>query len=197
MANQRNIGFVFQNYALFKSMTVFRNIAFGLKVKKWQKSDIETRVAELLQLFSLQGLEHRYPHQLSGGQRQRAAIARALAPRPSVLLLDEPTNHLDAESVAWLERHLQQYRGTVIAVTHAGISWTTSPAGSSSSIAAMASPGRATTPPGWSRSRAAYARKKSRKASGRRRSSGNWNGSTTDQFGCSCQQLGQRKYCGF
>ena len=79
---QRNIGFVFQNYALFKNMTVFKNIAFGLKIKKWKQSDIEVRVAELLKLFGLEGLERRYPHQLSGGQRQRVAIARALASKP-------------------------------------------------------------------------------------------------------------------
>src|SRR5438034_5557786 len=87
---QRNIGFVFQNYALFKNMTVFKNVAFGLKIKKWKRAQIKARIAELLALFGLQGLEKRYPHQLSGGQRQRVAIARALAPKPSVLLLDEP-----------------------------------------------------------------------------------------------------------
>src|SRR5207247_4656048 len=86
---QRNIGFVFQNYALFKTMNVFKNIAFGLKDKRWPKPQIKARIAELLDLFGLQGLEKRYPHQLSGGQRQRVAIARALAPKPSVLLLDE------------------------------------------------------------------------------------------------------------
>src|ERR1041384_381613 len=70
----RNIGFVFQNYALFKNMNVFRNIAFGLKIKKWKKADIRDRVAELVKLFQLTNLEKRYPHQLSGGQRQRVAI---------------------------------------------------------------------------------------------------------------------------
>src|ERR1039458_8367605 len=74
---QRNIGFVFQNYALFKNMNVFKNIAFGLKIKKWKKADIQARIEELLKLFGLEGLEQRYPHQLSGGQRQRVAIARA------------------------------------------------------------------------------------------------------------------------
>src|ERR1043165_5647176 len=87
---ERNIGFVFQSYALFKSMNVFSNIAFGLKIKKWKRANIKDRVMELLKLFGLEGLEKRYPHQLSGGQRQRVAIARALAPKPSVLLLDEP-----------------------------------------------------------------------------------------------------------
>src|SRR5512137_2828357 len=94
---QRNIGFVFQNYALFKNMSVFGNIAFGLKIKKWRKADIQDRVMELLQLFGLDGLEKRYPHQLSGGQRQRVAIARALAPKPGVLLLDEPFGAVDAK----------------------------------------------------------------------------------------------------
>ena len=78
---KRNIGFVFQSYALFKSMTVFKNIAFGLKIKKWKPSEAKARVMELLQLFGLDGLEHRYPHQLSGGQQQRVAIARTLATR--------------------------------------------------------------------------------------------------------------------
>src|SRR5256885_16386783 len=86
---QRNIGFVFQNYALFKNMNVFKNIAFGMRIKKWKRSDIRDRVQELLKLFDLEALEKRYPHQLSGGQRQRVAIARALASKPSVLLLDE------------------------------------------------------------------------------------------------------------
>ena len=77
---QRNIGFVFQNYALFKNMNVFKNIAFGLKIKKWKRADIQARIGELLKLFGLEGLDQRYPHQLSGGQRQRVAIARAMAP---------------------------------------------------------------------------------------------------------------------
>jgi sulfate/thiosulfate transport system ATP-binding protein len=119
---QRNIGFVFQNYALFKNMTVFKNIAFGLKVKKWRRRDIRSRVAELLELFGLEELGRRYPHQLSGGQRQRVAIARALAPKPSVLLLDEPFGAVDAkirqELREWLVRLHHDLNVTTIFVTH-------------------------------------------------------------------------------
>jgi sulfate transport system ATP-binding protein len=119
---KRNIGFVFQSYALFKSMNVLKNIAFGLKIKKWKKADIEARVAELLDLFDLKGLEKRYPHQLSGGQRQRVAIARALAPKPSVLLLDEPFGAVDAkirqELREWLVTLHHDLNVTTIFVTH-------------------------------------------------------------------------------
>src|SRR5436189_5281495 len=119
---QRNIGFVFQNYALFKNMNVFKNVAFGLKIKGWKRRDIKARVAELLQLFGLDGLEKRYPHQLSGGQRQRVAIARALAPKPSVLLLDEPFGAVDAkirqELSEWLVTLHQELNVTTIFVTH-------------------------------------------------------------------------------
>ena len=119
---QRNIGFVFQNYALFKNMTVFKNVAFGLKVKKWKRADIEARVAELLQLLELNGLEKRYPHQLSGGQRQRVAIARALASKPSVLLLDEPFGAVDAkirqELREWLVHLHYDLNVTTLFVTH-------------------------------------------------------------------------------
>jgi sulfate transport system ATP-binding protein len=119
---QRNIGFVFQNYALFKSMTVFRNIAFGLKVKKWKRADAEARVEELVALLGLEGLERRYPHQLSGGQRQRVAIARALAPRPSVMLLDEPFGAVDAkirqELREWLVTLHTELNVTTVFVTH-------------------------------------------------------------------------------
>ena len=119
---QRNIGFVFQHYALFKSMNVFKNIAFGLKIKKWKRADIKARVAELLTLFGLEGLEKRYPHQLSGGQRQRVAIARALAPKPSVLLLDEPFGAVDAkirqELREWLVTLHHDLNVTTIFVTH-------------------------------------------------------------------------------
>src|SRR6266436_2240681 len=119
---KRNIGFVFQNYALFKSMNVSRNIAFGLKIKKWKRADIKSRVDELLELFGLQGLDKRYPHQLSGGQRQRVAIARALAPKPSVLLLDEPFGAVDAkirqELREWLATLHRELNVTTIFVTH-------------------------------------------------------------------------------
>jgi sulfate transport system ATP-binding protein len=119
---QRNIGFVFQNYALFKNMNVFKNVAFGLKIKKWKRADIQARVAELMQLFGLQGLEKRYPHQLSGGQRQRVAIARALASKPSVLLLDEPFGAVDAkirqELREWLVTLHHDLNVTTIFVTH-------------------------------------------------------------------------------
>jgi sulfate/thiosulfate transport system ATP-binding protein len=119
---QRNIGFVFQSYALFKTMNVFKNIAFGLKIKKWKQTDIEARVAELLELVGLDGFENRYPHQLSGGQRQRVAMARALAPRPSVLLLDEPFGAVDAkirqELREWLVRLHHDLSITTVFVTH-------------------------------------------------------------------------------
>ena len=119
---QRNIGFVFQSYALFKNMNVFKNIAFGLKIKKWKRTDIQARIEELLNLFGLEGLEKRYPHQLSGGQRQRVAIARALAPKPSVLLLDEPFGAVDAkirqELREWLVTLHHDLNVTTVFVTH-------------------------------------------------------------------------------
>ena len=119
---KRNIGFVFQSYALFKTMNVFKNIAFGLKIKKWKSADAKARVAELIELFGLSGLEKRYPHQLSGGQRQRVAIARALAPKPSVLLLDEPFGAVDAkirqELREWLVTLHHDLNVTTIFVTH-------------------------------------------------------------------------------
>jgi len=119
---KRNIGFVFQNYALFKNMSVFKNIAFGLKIKKWKRPEIEARVMELLQLLGLDGLDKRYPHQLSGGQRQRVAIARALASKPSVLLLDEPFGAVDAkirqELREWLVHLHHDLNVTTLFVTH-------------------------------------------------------------------------------
>jgi sulfate transport system ATP-binding protein len=119
---KRNIGFVFQNYALFKNMTVSKNIAFGLKIKKWKRNDIRDRVHELLNLLGLDGLEKRYPHQLSGGQRQRVAIARSLASKPSVLLLDEPFGAVDAkirqELREWLVTLHNDLNVTTLFVTH-------------------------------------------------------------------------------
>ena len=119
---KRNIGFVFQSYALFKTMNVFKNIAFGLRIKGWRRLDIAARVAELLELLDLRGLERRFPHQLSGGQRQRVAIARALAPKPSVLLLDEPFGAVDAkirqDLREWLVKLQEDLRLTTVFVTH-------------------------------------------------------------------------------
>ncbi|MCR5624822.1 MAG: ATP-binding cassette domain-containing protein, partial [Lachnospiraceae bacterium] len=118
----RGIGFVFQNYALFRYMTVYQNIAFGLKLKKWDKDKIKERVTELLELTGLKGFEKRYPNQLSGGQRQRVAFARALAPNPSLLLLDEPFAAIDAkvrqELRTWLREMIYKIGITSIFVTH-------------------------------------------------------------------------------
>src|SRR5437868_14974048 len=85
-AKDRNVGFVFQHYALFRHMTIFENIAFGLRVRRWPDEEVFTRVTELLHLIRLEEMGRRYPNQLSGGQRQRVALARALAPRPQILL---------------------------------------------------------------------------------------------------------------
>lgn len=121
-AGKRGIGFVFQNYALFRHMTVFENIAFGLQVQKKDKKFIKTRVQELIELVGLKGFEKRYPHQLSGGQRQRVAFARALAPNPKLLLLDEPFAAIDAkvrkELRSWLKEMVEKLGITSIFVTH-------------------------------------------------------------------------------
>ncbi len=118
----RNVGFVFQHYALFRHMTVFDNVAFGLKVRKRPKGEIRDRVHELLRLVQLEGLEGSLPSQLSGGQRQRVALARALAAQPKVLLLDEPFGALDAkvrqELRQWLRRLHDELHVTSVFVTH-------------------------------------------------------------------------------
>lgn len=119
---ERGIGFVFQNYALFKHMNVFDNIAFGLTVQKKSKAQIEARVEEMIELIGLRGLGKRFPHQLSGGQRQRVAFARALAPEPQLLLLDEPFAAIDAkvrkELRTWLKDMISKVGVTSIFVTH-------------------------------------------------------------------------------
>jgi len=121
-ARERNVGFVFQHYALFGHMTIFENIAFGLRVRKWKKEAIHDRVHELLRLIQLEGLAKRFPSQLSGGQRQRVALARSLAPEPQVLLLDEPFGALDAkvrlELRRWLRRLHDEIHMTSLFVTH-------------------------------------------------------------------------------
>lgn len=120
--SKRGIGFVFQNYALFRYMTVADNIAFGLEIQKKGKTEIKARVEELLELISMKELGKRYPHQLSGGQRQRVAFARALAPNPQLLLLDEPFAAIDAkvrrELRTWLREMIAQVGVTSIFVTH-------------------------------------------------------------------------------
>ncbi|RDE08589.1 sulfate/molybdate ABC transporter ATP-binding protein [Pelagibacterium lacus] len=123
---ERNIGFVFQHYALFRHMTVLDNVGFGLKVRKGRnrpaKPDIEKRARDLLEFVQLRGLEKRYPNQLSGGQRQRVALARALAIEPKVLLLDEPFGALDAQVRKELRRWLREVHEstghTTVFVTH-------------------------------------------------------------------------------
>lgn len=121
-ASRRGIGFVFQSYALFRYMTVYDNVAFGLELQKVPKNEIKKRVMELLEITGLSGMEKRYPNQLSGGQRQRVAFARALAPNPQVLLLDEPFAAIDAkvrtELRLWLRQMVTKLGITSIFVTH-------------------------------------------------------------------------------
>jgi sulfate transport system ATP-binding protein len=119
---ERNVGFVFQHYALFKHLTVRKNVAFALELQKWPKERVKNRVDTLLDLIQLSGLGDRYPAQLSGGQRQRVALARALAIEPQVLLLDEPFGALDAKVRKdlrdWLRRLHDEVHVTTVFVTH-------------------------------------------------------------------------------
>src|SRR6478736_544391 len=119
---QRNVGFVFQHYAAFKHLSVARNVAFGLEIRKRPKDEVKRRVHELLELVHLEQFADRLPSQLSGGQRQRMALARALAVEPTVLLLDEPFGALDAkvrrELRDWLRRLHDEVHVTTVFVTH-------------------------------------------------------------------------------
>ena len=119
---ERGIGFVFQHYAAFRHMTVFENVAFGMRIRKRKKREIRDRVGELLRLVQLEGFADRYPNQLSGGQRQRMALARSLAIEPDVLLLDEPFGALDAkvrrELRTWLRHLHDDMHVTTVIVTH-------------------------------------------------------------------------------
>ncbi|WP_309736841.1 TOBE-like domain-containing protein [Chamaesiphon sp. OTE_75_metabat_556] len=119
---ERNIGFVFQNYALFKHLTIGQNIAFGMEIRSISAAKVKKKVAELLELIQLSGVGDRYPAQLSGGQRQRVALARALAIEPKILLLDEPFGALDArvrrDLRAWLRQLHDRSHVTTVFVTH-------------------------------------------------------------------------------
>jgi multiple sugar transport system ATP-binding protein len=119
---KRNVGFIFQNYALWPHMTVYKNIALGLENKKWSRDQIKARVKELLKLLHLEEFEHRYPSEMSGGQQQRVAIARTLATNPRILLMDEPMSNLDPKLRMEMRMELknmhEQTKTTFVYVTH-------------------------------------------------------------------------------
>ncbi|MCH4239785.1 MAG: ABC transporter ATP-binding protein [Oscillospiraceae bacterium] len=119
---KRNIGFIFQNYALWPQMTVYKNIAFGLENQHWKYERIKERVNSLLKMMQLDGYENRYPSELSGGQQQRVAIARTLATSPKILLMDEPLSNLDAKLRMGMRMELKNLHAqthiTIIYVTH-------------------------------------------------------------------------------
>lgn len=119
---KRDVGFLFQNYALWPHMTVYQNIAFGLENLKWNKEDIKVRVAEMLKMLKIEEFVNRYPAELSGGQQQRVAIARTLAPKPKVLFMDEPLSNLDAKLRTEMRTELKRLHvdtdSTFVYVTH-------------------------------------------------------------------------------
>lgn len=121
-AEKRNIGFVFQNYALWPHKNIFENVAYPLKLKKIKKAELKRRVGQMLEMVRLEGSENKYPHQLSGGEQQRVAFARALATNPQLLLLDEPLSNLDAKLREQMQNEIKniqrEFGITTVHVTH-------------------------------------------------------------------------------